>query len=33
MEDSAVNQLIVLSEKGELVGAVHSHDILEAKVL
>lgn len=33
MEDSAVNQLIVLSEKGELVGAVHFHDLLEAKVL
>jgi len=33
MEESKVNQLLVVSSEGELVGALNMHDLFQAKVL
>ena len=33
MEESKINQLLVLDERGELVGALNMHDLFRAKVI
>jgi arabinose-5-phosphate isomerase len=33
MEESKINQLLVVSAEGELVGALNMHDLFQAKVI
>jgi arabinose-5-phosphate isomerase len=33
MEESKINQLLVVDERGALVGALNMHDLFRAKVL
>jgi len=33
MEDGRISQLLVVNDDGRLVGAVHIHDLLTAKVV